>query len=143
MAIQHLGDLEDARLVAVSSLYQSPPLCGREQPDYVNAVAGLLTTRTAEELLIQLQAMEDRQGRQRSGEKWESRTIDLDLLAYGSEIVCTDTLSVPHPGIAERNFVLLPWREIAPEYSVPGLSRVRQLAEMVMSDNLRIDRITT
>lgn len=143
MAIQHLGDLEDARLVAVSSLYQSPPLCGREQPDYVNAVAGLLTTRTAEELLIQLQAMEDRQGRQRSGEKWESRTIDLDLLAYGSEIVSTDTLSVPHPGIAERNFVLLPWREIAPEYAVPGLSRVRQLAEMVMSDSLRIDRITT
>ena len=141
-AIQELGGLESSRLVSVSGLYRSPPLCGRDQPDYVNAVAGLLTTRPAEELLKQLQLLEDRQGRQRTGEKWASRTLDLDLLAYGNEYIATSTLTVPHPGIAERIFVLLPWREIAPEFVVPGLSPVRQMADIINGDSSEIERLT-
>ena len=126
-AIGLLGDLAGTRLVATSSLYRSGAFGGIEQPDFVNAVAALLTTLAPGKLLAELQAIEFRQGRERNGLRWGPRVIDLDLLVYSVEKCVTPELTLPHPGIGERNFVLLPLAEIAPDLAVPGLGRVASI----------------
>jgi len=123
-----LDGIEDTTVVSRSDLYKSAPFGPVSQPDFVNGVVGLLTRLEPRELLRHLQAIEDAQGRNRSVDRWGPRTLDLDLLACGSLIIDDESLQLPHPGIAERNFVLLPWAEIAPEYRVPGLRRVATLA---------------
>jgi 2-amino-4-hydroxy-6-hydroxymethyldihydropteridine diphosphokinase len=132
--IAALGKIPDTRLLLQSSLYRSPPMCGADQPDYINAVATVLTGLDPQELLEQLQRIEDSHGRVRTAERWGPRTLDLDLLAYAGLIVESERLTVPHPGIAERNFVLFPWREIAPHFEVPGLSTVARLAGRVTNE---------
>ena len=112
------------RLVHVSSLYRSAPFGGIEQPDFVNAVASVLTQLGPLELLAQLQDIENRQGRERDETRWGPRVLDLDLLVYSGQTISEPGLSVPHPGIGERNFVLLPLEEIAPDLLIPGLGRV-------------------
>ena len=87
----------------------------------------LKTRRTPRELLQRMQAIEREQGRE-PGERWGPRRIDLDLLVFGDEIVEEDGLKVPHPGIAERNFVLLPLGEIAPDLHIPGLGHLADIA---------------
>ena len=123
-AMESLANLPRTRLVSVSSKYRSAPYGGVEQPDFVNAVAAVLTRLSPLELLAALQDIEMRQGRERSGTRWGPRVIDLDLLVYSDQKVDEPGLMVPHPGIGERNFVLLPLGEIAPELVVPGLGRV-------------------
>ena len=127
-AIRALKELPDSILVSESGRYRSAPLGPENQPEFVNAVAGLLTQLGPRELFDRLRDIEAGQGRKRSGEPWGPRTIDLDLLAYAGLIIEEDDLTVPHPGIAARNFVLLPWREIAPNFRVPGLKEVAVLA---------------
>lgn len=97
------------------------------QPDYVNAVAALLTALPAADLLAALQSIENAQGRRRDGPRWGPRTLDLDLLLYGELAVNSDTLVLPHPGLAERPFVLVPLFEVAPGLRVAGGSRLAQL----------------
>ena len=126
-AMDLLASIRETRLIAKSSLYRSAPFGGIEQPDFVNAVASLLTGLTASELLAELQQIEQRRGRQRDDVRWGPRVIDLDLLVFSDQVVAKPGLKVPHPGIAERNFVLLPLREIAPELKIPGLGRVASL----------------
>lgn len=127
-ALDELAQLPDCRLVARSRLYWSDPLGPYEQPRFVNAVAGLLTQRTAPDLLSDLKAMEVRRGRSRSGERWGPRTLDLDLLAYDGLQQDEAELSLPHPGIVSRSFVLYPLAEIAPHLLLPGHGTVAQLA---------------
>jgi 2-amino-4-hydroxy-6-hydroxymethyldihydropteridine diphosphokinase len=127
-AFEALAALRGSRLVLRSSLYRSPPLGPVAQPDFVNAVAGLLTTIPPRDLLAELKSIEDRLGRARPAVRWGPRRIDLDLLVYGRTRVDEPGLTVPHPGIAERAFVLVPLAEIAPELDVPGRGRVRVLA---------------
>ena len=134
-----LGELPDSRLVARSSLYRSAPFGGVEQPDFVNAVAALETQLDARSLLEQLQHIEQSRGRERGGQRWGPRVIDLDLLVYDDVVIDEPDLTVPHPGIAERNFVLLPLREMAPELEIPGLGRVDSIA--VNEEEPRISRI--
>jgi 2-amino-4-hydroxy-6-hydroxymethyldihydropteridine diphosphokinase len=118
-------------VVAVSSLYESAHL-GLEPgdearfPPHLNAVAQLRVTLAPEELLTRLQRVEDEGGRVRV-QRWGPRTIDLDLLLYGEEIVGTERLTVPHPGIAHRAFVALPLAEIAPELILPDGTPVSAL----------------
>ena len=119
-AIDMLAALPDATLRAVSSFYRNPPMGPQDQPDYVNAVVALDTRLTPRALLDAMQAIERAQGRDRSGLRWGPRTIDLDLLVYGDTVLDEDHLQVPHPGIAERAFVLVPLAEIAPQISIPG-----------------------
>lgn len=140
-AIAALKDLPDSICVSVSGLYRSAPLGPAEQPDFVNAVAGLLTRLAAREFLEKLQQIERNQGREWHGERWGPRTLDLDLLTYSAQVINVDDLVVPHPGIAERNFVLLPWQEIAPAYRVPGLAEVAELAANISTSKPRIERI--
>ena len=127
VAFELLGDIRSTRLVKRSSLYRSVPFCGVEQPDFVNAAASILTQLTAGELLLELQRIETERGRDRGEVRWGPRVLDLDLLVYSNQIINEPGLSIPHPGIAERNFVLLPLGEIAPELSVPGLGRLSKL----------------
>lgn len=126
-AFEALAALPDTRLVLRSRLYRSRPLGPIDQPDFVNAAAGLLTRLPCRGLLESLKTLETRLGRQRPVERWGPRRIDLDLLVYGSVRLDEPGLTVPHPGIAERAFVLAPLAEFAPDLRVPGLGLVRDL----------------
>ena len=127
-AINALGEIADTLVVLCSGLYRSAPFGPISQPDFVNGVVGLLTRLEPPVLLECLQSIEDAQGRDRSAARWGPRTLDLDLLACGSLVWEDNNLQLPHPGISERNFVLLPWAEIAPGFQVPGLKSVAGLA---------------
>jgi len=123
-----IRSLPGVRESAFSSLYRSAPMGPADQPDYVNAVMAVITSLPAHELLNALQAIELSHGRVRTGLRWGSRTLDLDVLLYGQERIATDALTVPHPGIAEREFVLYPLAEIAPqELMIPGRGALADL----------------
>lgn len=126
-AIDALAEIPGSELEARSSLYRSAPFGPVDQPDFVNAVVRLVTKLDAPSLLHRLQKIENSQGRIR-GKRWGPRVIDLDLLVFGDTIVDLDNLNVPHPGIAERNFVLLPLQEIAHDLVIPGLGRIDEIA---------------
>jgi 2-amino-4-hydroxy-6-hydroxymethyldihydropteridine diphosphokinase len=129
VALAALAQIADTQMLISSSLYRSAPMGPADQPEYVNAVAKLATRLTAIELLAAIQAIETRQGRVRNGVHWGPRVIDLDLLLYGNEQILTTGLTVPHPGLREREFVLYPLAEIAPELTIPGLGALSQLLE--------------
>ena len=137
-ALDELAVLPATRLIAHSQLYQSPPMGPPDQPDFVNAVAGLLTTLSAAELFDRLLQLEQGHGRIRNESRWGPRTLDLDLLVYGDTALETDTITVPHPGIPHRSFVLYPLAEIAPELAIPGMGSVRDLLEQVSDKDLRV-----
>ena len=124
----------DTRLVLQSPHYRSSPLGPQDQPDFINAVVAVMTRLEPADLFDLMQQTESEHGRDRSSGHWGPRTLDLDLLAYSSDVLQTDRLTLPHPGIAERNFVLLPWSDIAPHYAVPGLATVRRLAAAAPSE---------
>ena len=136
---ERLNEIPRTRLLQRSSLYRSAPFGGIEQPDFVNAVAALLTQLPADELLRELQRIETERGRERGDIQWGPRVLDLDLLVYSTQKIDAAELKVPHPGIGERNFVLLPLVEIAPNLSIPGLGRVASLD--VSSSEPQITRI--
>jgi 2-amino-4-hydroxy-6-hydroxymethyldihydropteridine diphosphokinase len=135
-AIEGLGRLRGTRRVAVSPLYRTRPFGDVVQPEFVNAVAGLLTQRTPEELLADLRTLEVELGRAPPRERWGPRVIDLDLLVVGREIRGTEILTLPHAGIAERDFVLYPLADVAPDLEVPGLGTVRELRTRVANRGL-------
>jgi len=138
-ALESLGRLPRSRLVASSALYRTKPFGEVVQPPFVNAVAGLLTQWTPEELLAALRNLERELGREPPRERWGPRVIDLDLLVVGREERATDTLTLPHGGIAERDFVLYPLADIAPDLDVPRLGRVATLRDRVA--NRGIERL--
>lgn len=125
-ALAELDRISRSRLLSASSLYRSAPMGPSDQPDYINAVALVETGLTALELLTALQQIENQHRRER-GRRWGPRSLDLDLLLYGDEKISHPELTVPHPGIADRDFVLLPLAELSPDLLVPGLARVRDL----------------
>ena len=135
-AMDALGELPHTRLVLRSSLYRSRPFGPVEQPDFVNAVAGLLTTLEPARVLECLQETETRLGRERPVVRWGPRRIDLDLLAQGGTRIAQPELTLPHPGLAERAFVLVPLGEIAPDLVVPGVGSVRDLLSRVDSSGV-------
>jgi 2-amino-4-hydroxy-6-hydroxymethyldihydropteridine diphosphokinase len=135
-AFTALEGLRGSRMVARSSLYRSLPFGPVAQPDFVNAVAGMLTTLDAPAMLAELKALEQRLGRERPVVRWGPRRIDLDLLVHGTTRIDEPQIKVPHPGIAERAFVLAPLAEVAPDLEIPGAGRVRTLAARVDSAGL-------
>ncbi|MBK1674467.1 2-amino-4-hydroxy-6-hydroxymethyldihydropteridine diphosphokinase [Ectothiorhodospira shaposhnikovii] len=126
-ALEAMAALPESRLLRQSSLYGSPPMGPADQPDYINAVAQLETRLTPMVLLQSLLELERRCGRVRQGERWGPRTLDLDILLYGTQVIQTAHLTVPHPGIQQRSFVLYPLAEIAPDLWIPGLGGVEDL----------------
>jgi 2-amino-4-hydroxy-6-hydroxymethyldihydropteridine diphosphokinase len=107
------------------------------QPAFVNAAAGLLTQLSPEDLLESLRLLERELGREPPRQRWGPRVIDLDLLVLGAERRDTDALRLPHPGIADRDFVLYPLADIAPELEVPGAGRVWRLRDRVADRGVR------
>lgn len=137
-AVAALRTLPQSRLTALSRLYRSRPMGPADQPDYVNAVAMLDTRLEAEALLDALQAIETAQGRVRGPQRWGPRTLDLDLLLYGAELIDSARLQVPHPGLTERNFVLYPLADIAPELVLPDGRSLRELLAACSSEGLYV-----
>jgi 2-amino-4-hydroxy-6-hydroxymethyldihydropteridine diphosphokinase len=109
-----------------------------DQPEFVNAAAGLLTRLPAPDLLRELQAIETGMGRVPPPVRWGPRLIDLDLLVHGQQVSREPTLVLPHPGIHERNFVLYPLADIAPTLLIPGHASVAELARQRGGDGLRV-----
>jgi 2-amino-4-hydroxy-6-hydroxymethyldihydropteridine diphosphokinase len=125
-AFAALESLPRSTLVAASSLYLSAPVGLRNQPDFINAVAALDTQLSADALLEELFAIEAHFGRKREF-RHAPRTLDLDLLLYGDETRCAARLTLPHPRMHERAFVLLPLLELAPDIAIPGRGPARDL----------------
>ncbi len=125
-------------LLTQSRLYRSQPMGPAGQPDYLNAIVCLDTSLDAEALLDQLQAIELKQGRIRTGQRWGPRTLDLDLLLYGEYKIDTPRLQVPHPGLYVRNFVLYPLWDIAPDLVLPGQGTLAELIARCPNDGLEV-----
>lgn len=112
------------RVLARSRLYRTPPWGVLEQPPFVNAAVSIETSLAPRELLDALLTIERAAGRVRDGERWGPRTLDLDLLHVVGVALQDDQLTLPHPRMAERAFVLLPLNDIAPTLELPGLGTV-------------------
>ena len=136
-AVQALKQLAHSTLVAVSGFYSSKPMGPQDQPDYVNAVAAIDTTLTPEQLLDALQQIEQQQGRKRKAERWGPRTLDLDILLYGNQVIATERLTVPHYGLRVREFVLYPLYEIAPQLNLPDGTVLSSLLAQVSQNGLQ------
>ncbi|MBS0968929.1 2-amino-4-hydroxy-6-hydroxymethyldihydropteridine diphosphokinase [Chimaeribacter arupi] len=125
-ALAALDALPQTRRVACSSFYRSTPLGPQDQPDYLNAVVALDTTLLPETLLDATQAIEQQQGRVRKAERWGPRTLDLDMLLYGDQVINTPRLTVPHYDMMNREFMLYPLAEIAPDLVFPDGTVLQQ-----------------
>lgn len=125
-ALAELRNMPYSVCRAQSGLYRSPPMGPPDQPDYINAVARLDTDLPPESLLEALELLERRHGRVRE-EKWGPRSLDLDILLYGDARIESPRLTVPHPGLAERAFVLYPLQEIAADLTIPGRGPLAEL----------------
>ena len=137
-AIEFLAALRGSLLKAVSSLYRTAPVGLKHQPDFINAVVALDTRLPPTELLQELFAVEARFGRRR-GLRNAPRTLDLDLLLHGDTVQDDHELTLPHPRMHERAFVLAPLAEIAPDVTVPGRGPVAQL--LALCRDQRIHRL--
>lgn len=134
-ALRELEKMHGTRLVRSSSLYRNPPAGGLDQPEYINAVAQVETRSGPRELLDRLLEIERAHGRERDYPN-APRTLDLDVVLYGEEIVNEPGLVIPHPRMLQRAFVLVPLAEIAPDARVPGHGRAADLAGKVDSSAL-------
>ncbi len=140
-AIAALENLPHSELEQVSSLYRSAPMGPQGQPDYINAVAKLKTTLQPLELLSILQAIENDQGRVRTI-RWGARTLDLDVLLFDDLEMQSERLTIPHPGLAEREFVVIPLAEIAKQdLHIPNVGELADLKPRFQQH--RLERLKT
>ena len=137
-ALQALAKLPHCTLVQQSSMYSSDAIGPGQQDSYINAVAEIKTELTAANLLKQLQAIEAAHGRVRK-QRWEPRPLDLDILLFGNQIISTQTLSVPHPELTQRHFVLYPLAEIAADLTLPdGRTMPELLTQCSIGELLKV-----
>ncbi|MSQ21438.1 MAG: 2-amino-4-hydroxy-6-hydroxymethyldihydropteridine diphosphokinase [Betaproteobacteria bacterium] len=137
-AVAAIARFEATTFVACSSHYSTAPLGYEDQPPFVNAVAKFATFLAPHVLLDNLQELERQYGRQRSFPN-APRTLDLDLLLYGSTVLSSPTLTLPHPRMCERAFVLIPLVEICPSIEIPGRGRASEhLAQVVRQHVVRL-----
>lgn len=136
-AIEHIKQIRDTRIIAQSSLYKSVPLGPQDQPEFVNAVIGVLTRLDAISLLAELQAIEKKMGRVPPAQRWGARVIDLDILLHGESRSNSAELLLPHPEMHRRNFVMIPLAEIAPALGIPAHGTASRVAEKLGSVGLR------
>jgi 2-amino-4-hydroxy-6-hydroxymethyldihydropteridine diphosphokinase len=134
-ALIALNSTQDVKVVALSSLYQSKPIDDSEQPDYINAVCQVDTHLTALELLYVCQGIETKQHRIRE-KKWGARTIDLDIILYGVQVVASKQLIIPHPEMMNRPFVLIPLSELESDLKVPVLGPLQALIDLIDTSDL-------
>ncbi|AQS40064.1 2-amino-4-hydroxy-6-hydroxymethyldihydropteridine diphosphokinase [Shewanella psychrophila] len=137
-ACKALAELADSNIkpaLTISSYYRSAPMGDVIQPDYVNAVVGFHTTLEPIELLDELQKIENEQGRVRL-ERWGPRTLDLDILLYDNQTIDTSRLTVPHYGMKQRSFVLIPLADIAPNLTLPCGTKLNGLIDADLTAEL-------
>ena len=137
-AAVRLATTPGVRVLAVSPHYRTAPLGGGPQPDYVNAVVRIETTLAPRALLARMHAIERRQHRRRDPQtpRNEARTLDLDLLLYGARRIRSPQLTVPHPRMHERAFVLKPLTDIAPAVRIPGRGLARAFLPRVRGQRI-------
>lgn len=136
-AFERLAMLPATRAVLRSRLYRARPMGPQDQPSFVNAAAGLLTRLSARELLTGLLGIENAMGRHRH-ERWGPRVIDLDLIWMPGEAIDEPGLTVPHPGVSTRNFVLYPLADIAPTLAIPAHGNVSELLHRAGADGISV-----
>lgn len=134
-AIKALAALPKSKLICASSLYISKPMGEIEQGDYINAVAKIATTLSPLELLDATQNIENIHGRKRCV-RWGARTLDLDILLYGNELITTERLTIPHYGMQEREFVIYPLLEIEPLLVLPNKVKLKSLTSKVALNSM-------
>ncbi|MBL5966554.1 2-amino-4-hydroxy-6-hydroxymethyldihydropteridine diphosphokinase [Lelliottia amnigena] len=130
-AVQALADIKQSRVMAVSAYYRTPPLGPQDQPDYLNAAVVLDTALDAETLLDNTQRIELQQGRVRKDERWGPRTLDLDIMLFGDEIIQTERLTIPHYDMKNRGFMLWPLLEVAPALTFPDGTSLRAVLQQL------------
>lgn len=139
-ALDELDAITQTQLLKASSLYSSKPMGPSDQPDYINAVAKLSTGLEPEQLLLELQNIEQLHRRQRKDQRWGPRTLDLDIILYGEVQMHTESLQIPHYGVAEREFVLIPLQELQANLIIPGKGSVAELIELLPDyDLIKLD----
>lgn len=136
LALQALNSVTEIELVTASRFYSSKPMGPQDQPDYVNAVALIQTQLEPHALLDTLQNIEREQGRVRKDERWGARTLDLDILLYNDEQINCERLTVPHYGLCDREFVVYPLLEIAPDLILPNGAHLKDICRQVSLNGL-------
>ena len=136
-AVAALKALNDVEFVCVSHDYASKPMGPQDQPDYVNAVACVKTALEPEQLLDLTQAIELKHGRVRKEERWGPRTLDIDILLFGNDVIETPRLTVPHYGLTEREFVVYPLFEIAPTLVLPNNQSLADITKTLPLNDLQ------
>ena len=124
---------ELAKIIEITHLstnYETDPVGGPEQPKYLNAIAIAETELEPEELLTAMLDIENKLGRKREVH-WGPRTLDLDLITFGDEVIDSEFLVLPHPRAHERRFVLEPWLEIEPDAYIPGIGKVESILQRI------------
>ena len=140
-ALKELVGLPTIEIAAVSSIYETAPVGLTDQPDFLNLVVSVRTTLSPRELMDALLHIENKMGRVRTV-RWGPRVIDLDLLLFGDVRVEVPGLSVPHPRLRERSFVLIPLAEIAPDLILPGeKTTIKKLVEKLLENSDEIGNI--
>jgi 2-amino-4-hydroxy-6-hydroxymethyldihydropteridine diphosphokinase len=137
-ALRLIGARPGIRVVATSQFYRSAPLGPGAQPDYCNAVCAVDTDLNPDRLLTHLHEVERQMGRERPPQRWAPRLIDLDLLHYERVKMRTSRITLPHPEMHKRNFVLVPLAEVAPDLEIPGLGRVADAAHALGAAELPV-----
>lgn len=136
-AIEALKELPKTKIISISSFYRSKPIAFKKQPDYLNAVIKLHTRLKPEILLKYMQIIEIQQGRKRK-KRWDSRTIDLDIILYGRKIIKKKNLIIPHYDVNNRIFVLLPLAEIQPNLCFPDGMLVSKKINLIHKKEIKI-----
>ncbi len=135
-AIIEIKKIADSKIITASSLYLSKPMGPQDQDDYINAVIALETSLTPLELLDALQTIENKAGRIRKAERWGARILDLDIILFGNQVINTERLIIPHYGMTEREFVLLPLAEISPELTMPTGESIKILSQKFANNTM-------
>ncbi|MBD2783442.1 2-amino-4-hydroxy-6-hydroxymethyldihydropteridine diphosphokinase [Xenorhabdus sp. DI] len=137
-ALAALKQIPDTTLVVQSSFYRTKPMGPQDQPDFLNLAVALDTQLSPEILLDHTQAIERAQGRVRKDERWGPRTLDLDIMLFGDHIINTERLTVPHYGLKQREFMLYPLAEIAPDLVFPDGETLAEQLKLVPENGLTL-----
>jgi len=135
-ALVELDEIIQTSVLRTSSLYKSKPMGPSDQADYVNAIAKIATHLQPEELLQKLHAIEEQHQRERGTERWGPRTLDLDIILYGEQQINSAVLQIPHRGMAEREFVLIPLQEVDADLVIPGKGALSKLIAQLPAHDL-------
>jgi 2-amino-4-hydroxy-6-hydroxymethyldihydropteridine diphosphokinase len=134
-AVDRIGRIPSCKVTKVSSLYRTEPVGVDEQEWYVNCVVEILTGISAKILMERLLAIEKNMGRIREGGRWQARVIDLDILLFGRELINEDNLTVPHPLMHRRRFVMVPMMDLAPDLDHPSLGKSMSMLLQEISED--------